>query len=134
MSMTPSNVRNGLKTNLTTITGLRCFDIIPDSVPLPAAVVGQLDLTFDTSMARGLDTAEIEILLIVGRMSERAGQNKLDGYLAGSGSSSIKAAIEADKTLGGACSTLRVTTATAGTITNAGADMLAYRYQVEVIG
>ncbi len=134
MSMVPSNVRNGLKTNLTAITGLRCFDIVPDTVPLPAAVVGQLDFSFDASMVRGLDTAECEILLIVGRMSERAGQNRLDLYLSGSGSSSIKAAIEADKTLGGACSTLRVTTATAGTITNAGADMLAYRYRVEIIG
>lgn len=132
--MTPSTVRTNLKTALTAITGLRCYDTIPDSINVPGAVVGQLDFAFDTTMARGFDTASVEVLLIVGRMSERSAQNKLDGYLSGSGSTSIKAAIEVDKTLSGAVQTLRVTTATAGTIQAAGNDMLAYRYNVELIG
>ena len=44
--MNPSQVRDGLKTNLQTITGLRVYELIPDTVTPPAAVVGQLDFTF----------------------------------------------------------------------------------------
>ena len=132
--MVPSNVRSGLKTRLATISGLKTYDYIPDSVNVPGAVVGQLDLDFDASLNRGLDRASCTILLIVGRMSESAGQTKLDGYLASSGSTSVKAAIEADVTLGGAVQTLRVTNATAGSVQVAATDYLAYRYTVELIG
>jgi hypothetical protein len=132
--MVPSNVRSGLKTRLATISGLKTYDYIPDSVNVPGAVVGQLDLDFDAALNRGLDRASCTILLIVGRMSESAGQTKLDGYLASSGSTSVKAAIEADVTLGGAVQTLRVTNATAGSVQVAATDYLAYRYTVELIG
>lgn len=132
--MVPSTVRTNLKTRLATISGLKTYDHIPDSVNVPAAIVGQLDITFDSAMNRGLDTANCTVLLIVGRMSETAGQAKLDGYLAGSGSSSVKAAIEGDVTLSGAVQTLRVTAATAGSVTVAGNDYLAYRYTLELMG
>lgn len=134
MSMTPSAVRDGLKTRLATITGLRTYDIIPDGLALPAAVVGLLSLDFDMSMQRNLDSGDIEVMVIVGRMSERAAQDKLDAYLAGSGSGSIKAAIEGDTTLGGSVQTCRVLSASPTTITVSGAEMLCYRYQIEVIG
>lgn len=132
--MVPSTVRANLKTRLATITGLRVYDHVPDSVNVPAAVVGQLDLTFDASFNRGFDNATCTIILIVGRMSEQAGQTKLDGYLSGTGSTSVKAAIEADVTLQGAVQTLRVTQATAGTVQVSNVDYLAYRYLVELIG
>jgi len=132
--MVPSTVRSGLKTRLATISGLKTYDYIPDSVNVPGAVVGQLDLDFDAALNRGLDRASCTILLIVGRMSESAGQTKLDGYLASTGSTSVKAAIEADATLSGAVQTLRVTSATAGSVQVASIDYLAYRYNVELIG
>jgi len=132
--MVPSTVRTGLKTRLATIAGLKCYDHIPDSVNVPGAVVGQLDLNFDATLNRGFDNATCTILLIVGRMSESAGQTKLDGYLASTGSTSVKAAIEADATLSGAVQTLRVTSATAGSVQVASIDYLAYRYNVELIG
>jgi len=132
--MVPSTVRSNLKTRLATITGLRVYDHVPDSVNVPGAVVGQLDITFDASFNRGFDNATCTIILIVGRMSEQAGQSKLDGYLAGTGSTSVKAAIEADVTLQGAVQTLRVTQATAGTVQVSNVDYLAYRYLVELIG
>ena len=114
--MNPSQVRDGLKTRLQTITGLRVYDLIPEPVTPPCAVVGQLDLTFDIDNARGLDQANVDIYVIVQRFSERAGQDKLDAYLAGSGASSIKTAIEGDRTLGGVVNTLRVTSAAGGNI------------------
>jgi hypothetical protein len=132
--MNPSSVRDGLKTRLQTISGLRAYDLIPDTVVPPAAVVGQLDFTFDIDNARGLDQAQVDVLVIVQRFSERTGQDKLDAYLAGSGASSIKAAIEGDRTLGGAVNTLRVTGAEAGTYDSQGVTFLSYRYRITLWG
>ncbi len=61
--MNPSQVRDGLKTRLQTITGLRAYDLIPDTVVPPCAVVGQLDFTFDINNARGLDQAQVDVLV-----------------------------------------------------------------------
>ena len=132
--MNPSQVRDGLKTRLQTITGLRVYDLIPEPVTPPCAVVGQLDLTFDIDNARGLDQANVDIYVIVQRFSERAGQDKLDAYLAGSGSSSIKTAIEGDRTLGGTVNTLRVTSAESGQYQSQGNLFLSYRYRLTIWG
>jgi len=132
--MNPSQVRDGLKTRLQTITGLRAYDLIPDTVVPPCAVVGQLDFTFDIDNARGLDQAQVDVLVIVQRSSERAGQDKLDAYLAGTGASSIKTAIEGDRTLGGTVNTLRVTGAEAGTYDSQGVTFLSYRYRITIWG
>jgi len=134
MSMTPSTVRDALKTQLQTITGLRCYDTIPDSINVPAAIVGMLDFEFDMSMMRGADKATLDIIIITGRMSERSAQNALDTYLTGTGASSVKTVVEANPTLSGACQTLRVTTATSGSIQVGAIDYLAYRFRTELIG
>ena len=132
--MKPSEVREGLKKNLQEIDGLRCYDIIPDLPQPPAAIVGQLDFTFDLNNSRGLDQANLDVYVIVQRFSERAGQDKLDGYLAGTGATSIKAAIEGDRTLGGACQTLRVTSAESGTYDSQSNTFLSYRYRLTIYG
>jgi hypothetical protein len=132
--MLPSQVRQGLKLNLEEISGLRVYELVPDVVVPPCAIIGQLDLVFDTNNARGLDTATIDVMVIVQRFSERSGQDALDKYLAGSGEYSIKAAIEADRTLGGAVDTLRVTGAQSGVYQSADVEYLSYRYQITVYG
>jgi len=132
--MNPSQVRDGLKTRLQTITGLRVYDLIPETPTPPCAVVGPLDFTFDIDNARGLDQANVDIYVIVQRFSDRAGQDKLDAYLAGSGSSSIKTAIEGDRTLGGTVNTLRVTGAESGTYTSQDNLFLSYRYRLTIWG
>lgn len=131
--MIPSDVRTGLKNRLTTIS-VRSYDSIPSIITPPCAVVGQLDMTFDSAMGRGMDEASIEIDVIVPRMSERAGQKKLDDFLAGSGAGSVKAAIEGDKTLGAKVDTLRVISATSGNYDSGGISYLAYRYRITVWG
>jgi hypothetical protein len=127
-----------MKTALQTVSGLRVLDTLPDSANIPTngalAVIGMLDMTYDFTLNRGFDSATLSVLVIVGRMSESAAQDRLDGYLQSSGATSIKTAIEADKTLGGAVQTLRVTQAVSGTITVANIDYLSYRYEVTLIG
>ncbi len=132
--MLPSQVREGLKANLEAIKGMRVYDLIPSVPVAPAAVVGQLDFTFDLNNARGLDQANLDVIVLVQRFTERTGQNDLDKYLAGSGAYSIKAAIESDLTLGGACNTLRVTSAEAGTYAAGDIEFLSYRYRLTVWG
>ena len=132
--MQPSQVRDALKTRLQTISGLRVYEVIPEPVTPPCAIVGQLDFTFDIDNARGLDQANVDIYVIVQRFSERAGQDKLDGYLAGTGATSIKAAIEGDRTLGGTCQTLRVIGAESGTYDSQSVTFLSYRYRLTIWG
>ena len=129
-----NQVRDALGKNLNTITGIRIYDTIPDVVVPPCAVVGQLDFTFDVNNARGLDQASVDVFVIVQRISERAGQDKLDELLAGTGSKSIKTALESDRTLGGLVNTLRVISAESGTYIAGDQTFLSYRYNVTIWG
>ena len=131
--MTPSTVRDNLKAAVN-ITGLRVYDTVPDGLIPPALVVGQLSLNWDLVMARGADSGEIDLILIAGRMSDRAAQDYLDSFLTATGTNSIKTKVEADQTLGGSVSSVRVVTATPLSLTVAGVEMLAYRYAVALWG
>ena len=132
--MTPNGVRTAIGVALDTIAGLRTFDYVPDSLAPPAAVVEPLEVDYDEAMNKGLEFYRAYILVIVGRMSDRSSQDRLDAYVTSSGASSIKAKVEADPTLGGACSTLQVTDANPRTVTVSGVEMLAYRFGVEIYG
>jgi hypothetical protein len=129
-----SGVREAIGNNLQTITGMRVYDIIPDVVVPPCAIVGQLDFTFDIDNARGLDQASVDVYVIVQRISERSGQDKLDELLAGTGTRSIKTALESDRTLGGLVNTLRVLTAESGTYVSGDVTFLSYRYNLAIWG
>lgn len=131
--MIPSTVRANLKTAIAPVVS-RVFDYIPDQVPTPCAVVGNITITFDEAQNRGLDMGEVDVIVIVSRMNERGAQDKLDGYLAGTGAGSLKAAIEADRTLAGALATLRVIRAAPITIEVAGVTFFAYQYEVMLHG
>ncbi len=75
--MNPSTVRDRLKSALQTITGLRAYDLIPDTIVPPAAVVGQLDFTFDIDNARGLDQAQVPYSLALSRQAQVIGSQPL---------------------------------------------------------
>ena len=105
-----SDLRNGLATNLATISGLRTAATVPDQINPPVAVVMPTSITYDLAFARtGGDEYEFSVMVIVGRVDERMAQNKLDAYCSGTGSQSIKAAIESERTLGGKAFDCRVT-------------------------
>ena len=131
--MTPSTVRDKLKLALN-ITGLRVFDTIPENIVPPAAVVGQLSLEWDLVMARGADTATVDIFVVAGRMSDRSAQDYLDSLLTATGGNSIKTKIESDQTLGGSVTSVRCTTASPTPMTVSGVEMLAYRFSVVLYG
>jgi hypothetical protein len=104
-----SELRAGIKTNLATITGLRVSDFQPDNINPPVAIVFPISVNYDETFARGMQTYTFSVQVIVGRVSERSGQNSIDAYISSTGSKSIKLAIESNKTLGGKAFDLRVT-------------------------
>lgn len=132
--MTPSGVKDGLAAALATITGLRVFDYVPDGLAPPAAVIEPLEIDYDSAMHNGLTFYRAYVLIVVGRMSDRTAQNSLDQYVTTTGASSVKAAIEADRSLGGACQTLRVTSSRPREALVSGVEMLAYRFEVTIYG
>ena len=104
-----TDLRTGLANRLATITGLRSSAYIPDNPQPPVAVVMPGRITYDQAFGRGSDEYQFTIMLIVGRVADRASQTTLDGYCESSGSRSVKAAIEGDRSLGGKALDCRVT-------------------------
>lgn len=102
------DVRDGLVTALDTIDGLNVAKWIGQNIRVPMAVVGWPTVTYDEAMQRGLDTWTIPIQIFVGLADNRTAVNRLEDYMDGAGAMSVKAAIEADTTLGGACDDVRV--------------------------
>jgi hypothetical protein len=104
-----SALRAGIATRLATITGLRNAATVPDNPNPPIAVVLPNSIDYHTAFAKGMQTYSFTVILIVGRVDERTAQNKLDGFVSSTGASSVKLAIEGDKTLGGAAFDVIVT-------------------------
>jgi hypothetical protein len=103
-----SSIRTGLATRLGTITGLRTSAFMPDNPNPPIAVVMPSSVSYDDTFKRGMQTYVFNVLVIVGRVDERTAQSNLDAYVSSTGTSSIKRAIEGDKTLGGVVFDTRV--------------------------
>lgn len=117
--MTISNIRSALATNLATISGLRTASEIPDNPSPPLAVVQITNVSYDGAFQQGMTTYNFLVSVIVGRVAEREAQRRLDAYSSTTGASSIKNAIESDRTLGGNAYDVRVTE-----MTNVGAVLL----------
>ena len=105
------DIAEGLKDALLSIDGVRAFDYVPDQLPVPCGIITPESGDYDTTMSRGSDTYTLNVSMVVARATDRWAQTSLSGYVAGSGETSVKAAIEADPTLGGVAQTLRVTRA-----------------------
>lgn len=91
---TIGQIRAGIKDRLATISGLSAHDIVPDQVNPPCAVVFGPEIDYDATMGRGSDDYRFHVILLVSRVDERSGQDLLDTYLAPSGATSVKVAVE----------------------------------------
>jgi hypothetical protein len=104
-----TDLRTGLANRVGTIPGLRTTTETPDTVSPPIAIINVANVSYDRAFQRGLDEYNFVVTVIVGRVGERTAQRLLDSYVSTTGASSVKLAIESDKTLGGKCDSLRVT-------------------------
>ena len=130
-----TSIRNGIGTNLGNISSLSVYNYVPDSIEPPTAVVGVVQsVDYDSTLSRGADTYTIPILLYVSRVDAQDSQETLDGYLASSGASSIKAQVESDETLDGSAQSCRVVEADNYGVYNVNnIDYLGVEFTVEVI-
>ena len=104
-----TDIRAGLATALGAVPGLRTTTETPDTISPPVAIINVGNVNYDTAGSRGLDEYNFVLTVIVGRVGERSAQRLLDSYVTPAGASSVKLAIELDRTLGGRCDSLRVT-------------------------
>lgn len=127
-----SAIRQALADKMGNVYGLRSSATMPDAPRPPQAVILPDRIEYDLDMSRGADTFFFLVTVIVGRADDRAAQNNLDRFV--SGSDSIKAAIEADMTLGGVVNFARVTEMTNYRQINVGDTIyLGAEFEVEVV-
>lgn len=106
-----NEVALGLAANVSQVPEVNPLDYVPDAIPDNAFMVGEIDIAFDKTFGRGSDELTITCRLFTSRADDKSGQQKLRSFMMGGGITSIKKAIESDRTLGGACDDLRVTSA-----------------------
>jgi len=106
-----TTIRTAIKTTVgDNISGIRVYDTIDDMINVPAAVLLPTSINFTEAMARGTDRYEFDLLVVVSRTDSRSGQNQLDGFINGSGSSSIRQVIFQNSDLGQSETSAVVTT------------------------
>lgn len=133
MPATLTAVRTALSTALAAIPGLNTSPTAPGQVTIPMAFVmpGEPVVSFDSTMARGSDDFQFIVRLLVGNQTDYASQGEIDKYLAGTGTHSVKEAV--DGNLGGAVDFSRVATArNYGEFDHNGVIYLGVEFVVEV--
>jgi len=105
-------IQQGLATAVTNVTGIeQALPSLTDAINPPTFAVTEFEMTYNQTF-KGSGIGMVETLFSCGiytsHGNSEAGRVALVGFLAPSGSGSLKAAIETDRTLGGACATLLV--------------------------
>lgn len=127
-----SELRQGLATNLQTISGLRVVDTLPDLVNPPMAMIGLTKVAYNQQNQRSMAEYTFQVTVVVGRVSERTAQALLD-VLVAPGSGSVKYAIESDRSLGGkAFDTFIPELSAYGAVSINGIDYLSAEFSVQV--
>ena len=111
MTATITQVKTGLAARLATITGLRTYAYQPDQLNAPMAYSNLNTITYHRTFG-GMTEQEYTVTVIVARATERTAEASVDGFTAYDGTTSVRAAIEADRTLGGVVDDLIVESAT----------------------
>ena len=103
--MTAANltlIMQAIGTRLATISGLRVTAYVSDQVNPPAAVVGVPPIPdYHRTFAHGKFMLDIPVTVLVSKVVDRIDQPSMATFADISGTNSIHAAIEADRTLGG---------------------------------
>ena len=130
--MSIQQIRQGIATNIATIPGLRTSVDIPENPSPPIAVIALESVDYDQAFAGGLTEYNFVVTVLASRASERAAQSRLDGYVS-TGTSSVKKAIESNKSLNGQAFDVRVTRMTnIGTVSLGEVSYLAADFAVTV--
>lgn len=110
---TMAEIRAGLLANLDAVYGSTVQTsayMLSNPTPPTIQVMGSDSVEYDQTMARGLDYWHLIVQGFVGAVADVGAQTNLDLWIAPSGVLSVKAAIQADRTLGGKVHDLTVDT------------------------
>jgi hypothetical protein len=94
-------IRTALANNLSTITGLRTSVDIPDNPNPPIAIVQLVRVEYHQDFRNGMSEYTFAVQVLVGRVDERSAQRNLDAYCSSDSPSSVRGAIESNRSLGG---------------------------------
>jgi hypothetical protein len=105
-----TSIREGIATVLTTaITNAQCSGYLLSNPTPPCFEVEPAAITYDAAFNRGADVWTLTVRGIVAAAVDVASQKTLDTWIASGGAGSVKAALEADQTLGGVAAAVHVT-------------------------
>lgn len=103
-------IRAGLATALTAaIQNAQCSGYVLANPQTPAFDIYLGETYYDQAANRGLDRWSMRVRALVADSLDIGSQQLLDSFCAPSGAQSVKAALEADLTLGGVVDALQVT-------------------------
>lgn len=129
---TNQQIREGIAARLGTIPDFQVYATPPGSIVVPAGVVRRRNTSYDISFDETTDTAW-SVTAFVQFANNEAAAEHLDLYVSPTGDHSIKAAVDADPTLGGVVDFARVTSAEGERVTNyAGIDYLSVDFNIEI--
>jgi hypothetical protein len=115
------------------IEGLRIFPYWPDRISPPTAIVQWPEtIDFDSTMVRGGDSGAFLVTILVAKTDARAAQKAIAPYCSGSGSKSVKEAIESYEPT--AYDSARVKSLEFAIFTIASTDYLAASFDIHIIG
>ena len=127
-----ANVQAGLADALRTIVGLRVYDFPSDRVEPPAAVLSLPETPYDITLGGRSDEWTFPLWVLVAKANDKSAYGEMVDYLEAEGVKSIRAAVEADRTLGGACDTAAIVRARPLFATVGGTEFLAVEFTLEV--
>lgn len=111
MASVPENIRVAVASALKNIPGVTSTS--PWNVPsidTPCLfVMGTGPISYDDTFGRGTDRLSLIVRGIVGTVDSVGSQRLLSQWVAGTGNTSVKTALQSDRTLGGLVDDLRVT-------------------------
>lgn len=112
MASVPENIRVALANSLKNVPGVAQTSAwnLPEGFTAPCLfVLGNGAVSYDSTYGRGTDSLSFVVRGITGAVDSVGAQRLISQWVGGSGTSSVKAALQADRTLGGVVDDLRVT-------------------------
>ena len=129
---TISRIAAALADALRTIDGLRVYETQPDNFAAPCAIVSVDAIDYHGAFQMGLITTAFKVVVISARADARLAIEALEDYLNPAGQRSVRAAIEADVTLGDTvASALVIRAAAFQTITVGDVTYLGVEFDIE---
>lgn len=90
-----ADVMEEIAVRLDTITGLRVYGYPPDKPEIPAGIISYPEtIDFDYTYQRGADQMTLPVVVVLGKVVDRATRAVVSDYASGSGTKSIKAVLE----------------------------------------